>query len=237
MRFNAELFLQNAEKLEMVFTDKQIEMFDKLAGMLTDRNKVLNLTAITDPDGIAVKHFADSISITAAADLKPGTKIIDIGTGAGFPGIPLLICAPEIDLTLLDSTNKKLNYVNDAVNALGLKARVVHGRAEDIAAKHSEREQYDYAVSRAVALLNTLCEYCLPFVKVGGKFIAMKSEKADEEIAAAASAIKTLGGQLDEIKDIGLTDGATRKLVVIKKIAPTPSKYPRPSAQIAKQAL
>ena len=237
MRFNAELFLQNAERLKKEFTEKQIELFDKLAGMLADKNKVLNLTAITDPDGIAIKHFADSVSVTAAANLKAGTKVIDIGTGAGFPGIPLLICAPDISLTLLDSTNKKLNYVNDAVNALGLKARVVHGRAEDIAAKHSEREQYDYAVSRAVASLNTLCEYCLPFVKVGGKFIAMKSEKADEEIAAAANAIKTLGGQLEEIKDIELTDGATRKLIVIKKVASTPSKYPRPSAQIAKQAL
>ena len=237
MRFNAELFLQNAAKLQKEITEKQIERFDKLAGMLIDKNKVLNLTAIIDPDGIAVKHFADSVSVSTAADIKAGTKVIDIGTGAGFPGLPLLIMAPDINLTLLDSTNKKLNYVNDAVNALGLKARVIHGRAEDIAAKHSEREQYDYAVSRAVASLNTLCEYCLPFVKVGGKFIAMKSEKTEEEVAAAANAIKTLGGELELIKDIELTDGATRKLVIIKKVASTPSKYPRPSAQIAKQPL
>ena len=237
MNFNADLFIRNAKKLGLGPTNEQIEKFDTLARMLTEKNKVLNLTAITDPDGIAVKHFADSLSILAAADLAPGSKVIDIGTGAGFPGIPLLIMNPQLNLTLLDSTNKKLTYVNEVIAALGLNARTVHGRAEDIANKHSEREQFDYALSRAVASLNTLCEYCLPFVKKGGRFIAMKSEKAEAEISEAANAIRILGGNLDEVRDIELTDGAVRKLVIISKAASTPSKYPRPSAQIAKQPL
>lgn len=231
MNFNAELFLKNADALGIAVTDTQLSLFENYAAALVERNKVMNLTAITDADGIAVKHFADCVSLLKVIDSKP-SKIIDIGTGAGFPGIPLLIMEPSLNLTLLDSTGKKLSFIADFLDSQRLKAKIIHGRAEDTAAKHSERETYDFAVSRAVANLATLSEYCLPFVKTGGSFIAMKSEKADEEIAGAKTAIKTLGGEIKETIDINLTDGAVRKLIVIKKISRTPPKYPRPNSKI-----
>ena len=231
MNFNAELFLKNADALGIAVTDAQLSLFENYAAALVEKNKVMNLTAITDADGIAVKHFADCVSLLKVIGGKP-SKIIDIGTGAGFPGIPLLIMNPSLSLILLDSTGKKLSFIADFLDSQGLKAKIIHGRAEDIAAKHSERETYDFAVSRAVANLATLSEYCLPFVKTGGSFIAMKSEKADEEIAGAKTAIKTLGGEIKETIDINLTDGAVRKLIVVKKITRTPPKYPRPNSKI-----
>lgn len=235
--YNTSLLISDAERLGIALTDEQLSRFDKLSDLLVEQNKTMNLTAITDPDGIAVKHFADSISVLAAAEIPQGAKILDVGTGAGFPGIPLLIMRPDIDLTMIDSTAKKLKYVENTVNELGLAATTLHTRAEEAGQSKEYREKFDFVCSRAVAALNVLCEYCLPFVKQNGLFIAMKGAKAQEEIDAAKTAIKTLGGKIIAEKSFSLSDGGERTLIIIKKISQIPPKYPRPSAQIAKKPL
>ena len=196
--------------------------FDRYAEMLTERNEKVNLTAIIDPDEIRVKHFTDSL---AAIDLiKTGATVLDIGSGAGFPGIPLKIARDDISVTLLDSVNKKVAFMNDVIADLGLKnIEAVHARIEDF----PHKGEFDVAVSRAVAELTTLAEYALPFVKVGGTFVAYKSEKAEAEAAAAGNAVALLGGRLREIREVNVAPGLTRKLIVVDKIAPTPLKYPR----------
>lgn len=234
---NTALLKSDAAKLGISLTDEQINKFELLSDLLVEQNKTMNLTAITDPDGIAVKHFADSISVLTACDIAQGAKVMDIGTGAGFPGIPLLIMRPDIDLTMVDSTAKKLKYVQSTVDSLGLIATTLHTRAEEAGQSKEYREKFDIVCSRAVAALNVLCEYCLPFVKVGGIFVAMKGAKAQEEIADAKAAIKLLGGKIVDEKSFSLSDGGERTLVVIKKISQIPPKYPRPSAQIAKKPL
>ncbi len=235
--YNTKLLVSDAEKLGIAINDEQLSRFEKLSELLVEQNKTMNLTAITDPDGIAVKHFADSISVLSAAEIPQGARILDVGTGAGFPGIPLLIMRPDIDLTMIDSTAKKLKYVENTVNELGLIATTLHTRAEEAGQSKEYREKFDFVCSRAVAALNVLCEYCLPFVKQNGLFIAMKGAKAQEEIDAAKGAIKTLGGKIIAEKSFSLSDGGERTLVVIKKISQVPPKYPRPSAQIAKKPL
>lgn len=237
MIYNSSLLLSDAEKLGLSVSSQQLDRFEKLAELLVEQNKTMNLTAITDPDGIAVKHFADSISVLSAVEFKSGAKVLDVGTGAGFPGIPLLIMKPDIDLTMLDSTAKKLKYVANTVDSLGLNAKVLHSRAEEAAQKPEYRESFDIVCSRAVAALNILCEYCLPFVKKDGIFAAMKGAKAQEEIEAANNAIKTLGGEIIDKKSFTLSDGAERTIIIIKKISHNLPKYPRPSAQIAKKPL
>lgn len=237
MLYNPSLLLEDAAKLGISVTDEMLSRFEKLAFLLVEQNKTMNLTAITDPDGIAVKHFADSISALSAADFPQGAKVLDVGTGAGFPSIPLLIARPDLDMTMIDSTAKKLKYVSSAVESLGLTAEVLHTRAEEAGQNKEYREKFDIVCSRAVAALNVLCEYCLPFVKVGGVFLAMKGAKAQEEIADAKAAIKTLGGKIIDEKSFTLSDGGERTIVVIKKISQVPPKYPRVSAQIAKKPL
>ena len=234
---NTELLKNDAEKLGIAISDEQIKKFELLSEMLVEQNKTMNLTAITDPDGIAVKHFADSVSVLTAYDIPVGARVMDIGTGAGFPGMPLLIMRPDIDLTMVDSTAKKLKYVQSTVDSLGLVATTLHTRAEEAGQSKEYREKFDIVCSRAVAALNVLCEYCLPFVKVGGVFVAMKAAKAQEEINDAKAAIKLLGGKIIDEKSFTLSDGGERTLVVIKKISQIPPKYPRPSAQIAKKPL
>ncbi|MBE6771551.1 MAG: 16S rRNA (guanine(527)-N(7))-methyltransferase RsmG [Ruminococcaceae bacterium] len=235
--FNTSLLISDAERLGIALTDEQLSRFDALSDLLVEQNKTMNLTAITDPDGIATKHFADSISVLSAAEIPQGARVLDVGTGAGFPGIPLLIMRPDIDLTMIDSTAKKLKYVENTVNELGLIATTLHTRAEEAGQSKEYREKFDFVFSRAVAALNILCEYCLPFVKQNGLFIAMKGAKAQEEIDAAKAAIKTLGGKIIAEKTFSLADGGERTLVIIKKISQIPPKYPRPSAQIAKKPL
>ena len=235
--YNTSLLLSDAEKLGISLNDDQIKLFEKLSELLVEQNKTMNLTAITDPDGIAVKHFADSISALSAYDFAEGAKVLDVGTGAGFPSIPLLIARPDLEMTMIDSTAKKLKYVASTVETLGLTAEVLHTRAEEAGQNKEYREKFDIVCSRAVAALNVLCEYCLPFVKVGGVFLAMKAAKAQEEIADAKNAIKTLGGKIIAEKSFALSDGGERTIVVIKKISQVPSKYPRVSAQIAKKPL
>lgn len=235
--FNTSLLISDAERLGILLNDEQISRFNTLSELLVEQNKTMNLTAITDPDGIAVKHFADSISVLTAAEMPKGAKVLDVGTGAGFPGIPLLIMRPDLDLTMIDSTAKKLKYVENTVNELGLIATTLHTRAEEAGQSKEYREKFDFVCSRAVAALNVLCEYCLPFVRQNGLFIAMKGAKAQEEIDSAKAAIKLLGGKIIAEKSFSLSDGGERTLVVIKKISQIPPKYPRPSAQIAKKPL
>lgn len=234
---NTDLLISDAEKLGISLTDEQTKLFEKLAELLVEQNKTMNLTAITDPDGIAVKHFADSISALSAYDFAENAKVLDVGTGAGFPSIPLLIARPDLEMTMIDSTAKKLKYVASTVEILGLAAEVLHTRAEEAGQSKEYREKFDIVCSRAVAALNVLCEYCLPFVKVGGVFLAMKAAKAQEEIADARNAIKILGGKIVAEKSFTLSDGGERTIVVIKKISQVPPKYPRVSAQIAKKPL
>ncbi len=234
---NTNLLISDAEKLGLSIENDKIKQFEKLAELLVEQNKTMNLTAITDPDGIAVKHFADSISVLNAAKFDEKARVLDVGTGAGFPGIPLLIMRPDLDLTMLDSTAKKLKYVSNTVEELGLTANVLHIRAEEAGQSKEYRETFDIVCSRAVAALNVLCEYCLPFVKVGGVFVAMKAAKAQEEIEGAKAAIKLLGGQIIDEKSFTLSDGGERNLIIIKKISHVPPKYPRVSAQIAKKPL
>ena len=234
---NTNLLISDAEKLGLSIENDKIKQFEKLAELLVEQNKTMNLTAITDPEGIAVKHFADSISVLNAAKFDEKARVLDVGTGAGFPGIPLLIMRPDLDLTMLDSTAKKLKYVANTVEELGLTANVLHTRAEEAGQSKEYRETFDIVCSRAVAALNVLCEYCLPFVKVGGVFVAMKAAKAQEEIEGAKAAIKLLGGQIVDEKSFTLSDGGERNLIIIKKISHVPPKYPRVSAQIAKKPL
>lgn len=207
---------------EITSNERVRAAFDRYAEMLTERNEKVNLTAITDPDEIRVKHFTDSL---AAIDLiKTGATVLDIGSGAGFPGIPLKIARDDISVTLLDSVNKKVAFMNDVIADLGLKnIEAVHARIEDF----PHKGEFDVAVSRAVAELTTLVEYALPFVKVGGTFVAYKSEKAEAEVAAAGNAVALLGGRLREIREVNVAPGLTRKLIVVDKIDPTPLKYPR----------
>ena len=237
MLINKDLLKNNAATLGIELGEEEISRFDMLAERLIEQNKTMNLTAITEPDEVVIKHFVDSISLLSAVTPEEGAKVLDLGTGAGFPGIPLLICRPDIKLTMVDSTAKKLRYVASTVEALGLNAETLHSRAEEAGKQPEYREQYDIVCSRAVAALNLLCEYCLPFVKVGGVFAAMKSAKADEEIALAKNALKTLGGKIIDKKTFTLSDGGERTIIIIKKVSQIPPKYPRPSAQIAKKPL
>ena len=203
------------------------EKFAVYIELLREWNEKINLTAITDEEGILVKHFFDSCSISKFVDNN--SKIIDVGTGAGFPGLPLKIVNDTLNLTLVDSLNKRINFLNEVKNKLGLKnVETVHGRAEDVGIDNKYREKYDFAVSRAVAELRILVEYLLPLVKVGGKVIAMKGPNIDEEVENAKRAVKLLGGEIERIESfrLGNTDNE-RTVIIIKKIKNTESKYPR----------
>ena len=229
---NKDLLKKNLEITGIDLDERAFERLAVYSERLKETNRFINLTAVTDDDGIAVKHFADSLSLLTAFDFKDGLKVMDLGTGAGFPGVPLLIARPGIKLTLLDSTAKKLNFISETLNILGLNAETLHSRCEDAGKDAAYREKFDLVVSRAVANMKVLSEYCLPFVKKGGVFIAMKSKKAGQEIDEAKEMIKTLGGEIKEIRDINLIDGAQRCLVIVEKSGETPKKYPRNPGKI-----
>ena len=206
------------------------------AEMLLEKNQVMNLTALTDPVDVAQLHLLDCAAVLTLADLK-GKRVVDVGTGAGFPGMPLQILEPTAKLTLLDSLNKRIGFLQEVCDALDLRqTRCVHGRAEEYARDH--REAFDFATSRAVAALNVLCELALPMVKVGGAFLAMKSVDCDEELRQAKSAIAQLGGSVESVQDYTIpgTD-VCHRLVVIRKVKPTPASFPRAFARIKKNPL
>lgn len=213
-----------------------LERFDAYARLLAEWNEKMNLTAITDPDGILYKHFLDSL--TLAPLLRPEEdSLIDVGTGAGFPGVPLAIWRPGLRLTLLDSLNKRLVFLEALCKELGLAVALVHARAEEGGRKPELRERFAVATARAVAALPVLCEYCLPFVRVGGRFLAMKGPDGAREAEQAGDAARLLGGRAAPPVSLEVPGAGQRLLLPFDKIAPTPPKYPRPSAKIAKQPL
>lgn len=232
-----DLLREKAAEYGISLDEKALERFDIYAKLLVEWNEKINLTAITEPEEIVIKHFLDCLTVFSKVEIKEGAKIIDVGTGAGFPGLVMLIARPDLKMTLMDSLNKRLNVIKDILDKLELSADVVHSRAEDGGQNKAYREKYDFSTARAVSNLRDLSEYCLPFVKVGGSFIAMKAAKAEEEIAAAQKAVKTLGGTVAEKHTFELENAGERNIILIKKISSTPAKFPRPSAKIAKNPL
>lgn len=200
---------------------------------LLEKNRVMNLTAITDPEAVARLHFVDSLTLLTLEDFR-GKTLIDVGCGGGFPGVPLKIACPELELTLLDSLGKRMAWLAETLPALGVEATCLTARAEE--AVETRREQYDFAASRAVARLNILCELCLPYVKVGGAFLAMKGAAAREELQEAQSAIAALGGRLERLAEFPV-EGTQHTVLVIRKVKPTPPKYPRRFGKIKQQPL
>ena len=213
-----------------------IPALESFSRALLEKNQVMNLTAITDPRDVAVLHLLDSLALTGLAGLE-GRTVVDVGTGAGFPGVPLAIARPSARVTLLDSLGKRVDFLRESCRTLGLdNVECVHGRAEEFAGER--RETFDLAVSRAVAALPVLCELCLPLVKVGGAFWAMKSVDTEEEISASKTAVKVLGGRIQAVSDYTIpTTEVVHRVVCIQKTAPTPKKYPRRFALIKKQPL
>ncbi len=222
-------------QLERKLTDAQLDTFCAFGSALVEKNQVMNLTAITEPEQVARLHFLDCIALLGAANFY-GKSVVDVGCGAGFPGVPLKIAEPSIQLTLLDSLKKRMDWLSATLPDLGIEAQCVAARAEEYALEH--REQYDIAVSRAVARLTMLAELCLPLVRVGGHFVAMKSADSDEELSQAARAIATLGGKVTRIWDYAIpgTD-AVHRAVVITKVKATPKPYPRRFAKIKQRPL
>lgn len=243
MGYDLNLFEKGLEELSISLSQEQKQQFVTYYEYLIEKNKVMNLTAITEYEEVIVKHFLDSLSIVKAGCFEQnaldGKSVIDIGTGAGFPGIPLKIAFPQLKITLLDSLNKRVNFLNEVIEMLGLsKVEAVHGRAEDYAKQKEYRECFDFCVSRAVANLSTLSEYCIPFVKEGGCFISYKSGKIDEELSQAGNAVKILGGKvLDVVKFPLMGTDMDRSFVIIKKTRPTAKKYPRKAGLPSKEPL
>lgn len=235
-----ERFLQ--EKLGMLSVEvnkEKIDQFNQFYDILVEWNKVMNLTAITDYKDVVEKHFLDSLSIERILNLDGIKTVMDVGTGAGFPGIPLKIIYPELKVTLLDSLNKRVKFLNEVIRQLELKnIDAIHGRAEDIGKNENYREKYDLCVSRAVANLATLSEYCMPFVKVGGVFVSYKSGDIDEEVLKSKKAVSLFGGKIEDVVKFQLpgTD-INRAFVKIKKIKEMQKKYPRKSGIPSKEPL
>lgn len=228
--FTEKIFSDSGLKL----TDEKFEKLDRYAELLVEYNKFMNLTGITEPDMISEKHFLDSLLIFRKCDIENGVRVIDVGTGAGFPGLPMKIYRPDIDMTLLDSLNKRVRFL-EAVCAETEEASCIHGRAEISGRDTNLREKFDLAVARAVAAMPVLAEYCLPFVKTGGKFIALKGP--NEDLREAENAVKILGGEIEDIIEYSLPCGDKRIMGIVKKISACPTKYPRSSGQIMKNKL
>lgn len=236
---NTEKFEKALSQLKIELSDEQIKQFMVYYEMLVETNKVMNLTAITEFDEVIEKHFVDSLSLIKAVDLTKPKRVIDVGTGAGFPGIPLKIAFPELDIVLLDSLNKRINFLNQVIERLKLdKIQTIHGRAEDFGRDPLYREQFDLCVSRAVANLSTLAEYCVPFIRIGGQFISYKSGKVQEELENSLKAVDILGSRIVKCLNYPLPDtDMERSLVVIEKVRATKKAYPRKAGKPSKEPL
>lgn len=228
---------EHARELGLSLSEEQLWQFDRYCELLLEWNQKINLTAIRDPEGVLIKHFVDSLALLKYAPLPQGAKLIDVGTGAGFPGVPLKLARPDLSLTLLDSLNKRLLFLQELSQQLSFEAEITHSRAEEAGRLPTLRERFDTAVSRAVASLNLLAEYCLPFVKVGGVFLAAKGPEVEEELAQGERAVKLLGGRIEKIERYQLPEGSGRTLVVIRKEKPTSGEYPRHGSKISKKPL
>ena len=226
-------------RININLSEKQTHQFLKYYEMLVDKNKVMNLTSITEFDEVVEKHFLDSLSLAAHVDLNKKMKVLDLGTGAGFPGIPLQIAFPELEMVLMDSLNKRVLFLKDVIDELKLKdISAVHGRAEEMAKKSEYREKFDLCVSRAVSNLSSLSEYCIPFVKLGGQFISYKSGEVDEEVLQAERAVSVLGGKILNVKKFNLagTD-ISRSFIFIEKKKETPKSFPRKAGTPSKNPI
>lgn len=235
----SDKFIRQIKELEIELSETQLKQFERYYELLVEWNKVMNLTAITEYEEVYEKHFLDSLAIVKVEDMNKVESIIDIGTGAGFPGIPLKIAFPHLKVILLDSLNKRINFLNTVIDELRLdNVETLHGRAEDYAKKAEYREKSDLCVSRAVANLSTLSEYCLPYVKVNGKFIPYKSGEITLEADEAKKAVSVLGGHINKILKFHLPDSdIIRSFVVVDKNKQTPKKYPRKAGSPSKEPL
>lgn len=236
---NEEILINGCKLYNIDISKEQINMLLKYMDMLKEWNKKVNLTSIVDDEEIIKKHFLDSISIFNTELIKDNISLVDVGTGAGFPGIPIKIINPTVKVTLIDSLKKRVNFLEEVICELKLKGiNAVHGRCEDFANQKDYREQYDIATARAVASLPVLCEYCLPYVKIGGSFIAMKGPSVIEELDVSGNAVKVMGGELKEVIDTNIYgEDLNHKLVVVKKKKLSPIKYPRKAGKIEKNPI
>ena len=232
-----KVLYEKVKQIGIELKEEQLEKFYLYMNILLEWNEKINLTAITNEEEIILKHFVDSLTINKY--IEEGKSIIDVGTGAGFPGIPIKILREDLKVTLLDSLNKRINFLNEVIEKINLKnIECIHGRAEEFGKNKNYREKYDFATSRAVANMSTLSEYLIPFVKIGGKVLAMKGDKAEEELEEAKKAIKLLGGKVENIDNFYLPDSdIKRNIIIIKKIEKTERKFPRKPGTPAKEPI
>ncbi len=239
MKYDLSKLIRGLETLNFDISEGQLKKFDTYVSLLLEWNEKMNLTAIVDPEDIMVEHFLDSISILKEIDIGQNSYVIDVGTGAGFPGIPIKIMRPDIKIVLMDSLRKRTEFLEALKDELDLMdVEIIHSRAEDLGRNEGYREQFDIALSRAVASLNILSEYCLPFVKVGGTFVSYKGPAAHEELSNAHRAIKVLGNGKPQIKKVEVPySPKTHNLICIQKLSSTPKKYPRSPGKVKKSPL
>lgn len=237
---NIDILKNSFRNINIELSEKQINQFIRYYELLIEKNKVMNLTAITEYKDVVIKHFVDSLLVNDVLDFNNVKSVIDVGTGAGFPGIPIKIIYPHIKITLLDSLNKRINFLKETVNEIGCnEVEFIHGRAEELGHVEKYREKYDLCVSRAVANLSTLSEYCLPFIKIGGKFVSYKASDIDEEVRLAKNAINKLGGKISNTYTLILPsdERIERNFVVIDKVSIMSNKYPRKAGIPSKEPL
>lgn len=234
---NYNLLEQELEKIGVRLDEYGLDRFDQYAERLVRWNEKVNLTAITEPDDIVIKHFVDSLYILKFLKMSPNQTLADVGSGAGFPGLPLFIANPQLEVTFVDSVKKKLSFIKDILNNAGLIANLVNSRAEELGRNADFRETFDYVTARAVAPLRVLAEYCLPLVKPEGLFVSMKGSNGLQELAEAENAIKTLGGEVAKTAEYTLPNGDPRSIIIVRKISQTPTKYPRKTKKIETKPL